>query len=246
MKIIGTAESLVEWPGHLSYVVFIAGCNFRCPFCYVPSLVFPEKYNQFKAISGKEILEQLKKRAKFIDAVCLTGGEPTTHLELHNFIKEIKNKIPEIKIRLETNGSNPKLIERLINEKLIDSIALDIKNSKFKYIATSGMKVNIEDISRAVRAVKSSNLDCEFRTTLVPGLHDAGDIKQIAGWLHEDMKKIKLYALQQFRTDLPKEETINPEFMKKKNFPLQELKKIKSEIEKTGYFEKVEVRGKAG
>lgn len=245
MKIIGTAESLVEWPKHLSFVIFIAGCNFRCPFCYVPSLVFPEKYNILKAISEKEIFQQVKKRAKFIDAVCITGGEPTIHIELYNFIKKFKNKIPEIKIRLETNGTNPKMIEGLIHEKLIDSIALDIKNSKIKYIATCGTKVNLEDISRTIRVVKNSNLDYEFRTTIVPGLHELGDIKQIADWLHEDNKKIKFYVLQQFRIDLPREETIDPEFMKKRNFPYHELGKIKVALEKTGYFEKVEVRGKS-
>lgn len=245
MKILGTKpDSMIEWPGHLSYVIFIAGCNFRCPFCYVTNLVFSEKYNNLRGISEKDVLEQIKKRSKFIDAVCLTGGEPTIHIELYNFIKEIKNKVPKIKIRLETNGSKPRLIERLIHENLIDSIAMDIKNSKIKYIATSGAKVNLEDIGRAIKLIKNSNLDYEFRTTLVPSLHELEDIKQIANWLHEDNKKVKLYVLQQFRIDLPKEETINPEFMKKKNFPYYELGKIKVELEKTGYFEKIKIRGK--
>lgn len=245
MKILGTKpDSMIEWPGHLSYVIFIAGCNFRCPWCYVPNLVFSEKYNNLKEISEKGVLEQIKKRSKFIDAVCLTGGEPTIHIELYNFIKEIK-KLGKIKIRLETNGSNPRLIERLIHGNLIDSIAMDIKNSKIKYIATSGAKVNLEDIDRTIKLIKNSNLDYEFRTTLVPGLHELEDIKQISNWLHEDNKKVKLYVLQQFRIDLPKERTINPEFMKKRNFPYFELKKIKKELEKTGYFGKIKIRGKS-
>ncbi len=246
MKIVGIQpNSLAEWPSHLSFVIFIAGCNFRCPFCYVPNLVFPEKYNNFKKIKEKEVLEQIKKRKEFIDAVCITGGEPTIHIELYNFIKEIKNKIPKIKIRLETNGSNPKLIGRLIYEKLIDSIAIDIKNSKLKYIITSGAKVNLEDISRSIKAVKSSNLDFEIRTTLIPGLHELKDIIQVGSWLFNlDSKKVELYILQQFRIDLPHEETLDPEFMKKRNFPYFELKKIKEELEKTGYFEKIKIRGK--
>lgn len=244
MKIIGTATSLIEFPGNLSYVIFTAGCNFKCQFCYVPHLVLAEKYEKEKGISENKILEEIEKRKKFIDAVCITGGEPTIHPELVNLLKSIKNISKNLKIRLETNGSNPKLIEQLSREKLIDSIAVDIKNSREKYSETSGVKVNLKDISRTIKIIKNSDLDYEFRTTLVPGLHKQEDIEKIADWLNEDRKKTKLYLLQQFRSDLPKEKILNQEFMKKGNFPCSELKIIQENLQESNLFEKVEIRGK--
>lgn len=256
MKILGIKESsLIEWPSHLSFVIFIAGCNFRCSFCYVSHIVLPERYEKAKEIKQEKILQDIKERASknFIDAVCITGGEPTIHSELFNFLEKIKEQNREIKIRLETNGSNPKLIEKLIKNKLIDSVAMDIKNTKEKYKETINSEINLEDIEKTIKLIKdsaiNSNLDYEFRTTLVPGLHEQEDIKKIAKWLNniEDKnKKIKLYVLQQFRTDLPQEQTLNPKFMKKGNYPFEKIKEIKEELEKLGWFERVEVRGEEG
>lgn len=249
MKILGIKESsLIEWPSRLSFVIFIAGCNFRCPFCYVPHLVLPERYNKVKEIKQEKVLQDIKERANknFIDAVCITGGEPTIHSELFNFLEKIKEQNPKIKIRLETNGSAPKLIEKLIKNKLIDSVAMDIKNTKEKYKETCGVDINIKDIEKTIKLIKNSSLDYEFRTTLVLGLHEQEDIKKIAKWLNSienKNKKIKLYVLQQFRSDLPSEQTIAPEFIKKGNYPIEKIKEIKKELEKTGWFEKVEVRG---
>ncbi len=241
MKILGSQESLIEFPGHLSYVIFIAGCNFRCPFCYVPHLVLPEKYEKQEGMEQEKILKEIKERKNFIDAVCITGGEPTIHPQLFAFLKKIKKL--NIKVRLETNGSNPEAIEKLMQENLIDSVALDIKNCREKYNKTCGAVVKIEDIEKTVEIIKNSNLDYELRTTLVPGFHNEDDIKKIARWLFKDKRKIKLYVLNQFRTDLPEEKTINPEFIKKGNYPYIKLEKIKTELEKTGYFEKIKIRG---
>lgn len=242
MKILGIKpDSLIEWPGQLSFVIFIAGCNFRCPFCYVPYLVLPEKYQQeeIKEISQEKILKQIQERAEFIDAICITGGEPTIHSELYDFIKNIK-EIVSIPIRLETNGTNPKLIEKLLQEKLIDSIALDIKNSREKYQETSCSDINLFDITKTISLIKEAEIDYEIRTTLVPGLHNKEDLLNIAEWLKD--KEIKNYVLQQFHVDLPGEQTLNPEFIKKGNYPSNELENIKNHLENLGYFEKVEVR----
>jgi len=237
MKIIGTKpESLVEWPSYLSYVIFLGDCNFCCGFCYVPHLVFSGK----TSLDEEEILRDIDRRKDFIDAVCITGGEPTVNDELYDFLKNIKKL--NLKIRIETNGSNPELIEKLIQDKLVDSIALDIKNSKEKYQETICSDINLFNISRTISLIKDSEIDYEFRTTLVPGLHTEEDILDIAEWLY-DFKKVKLYVLNQFRADLPNEETINTEFIKKGNYPEEELQKIRDKLEKLGYFEKIEVRG---
>jgi len=243
MKIVGANESLIEWKGHLSFVIFIAGCNFRCPGCYVPHLVLPELYEKgkVKEIKQEEVLEKIQERKNFIDAICITGGEPTVHPELYNFLQKINNINKDLKIRLETNGSNPKLIEKLIKSKLIDSIALDIKNSKEKYQETTNTKINIKDIESTLDALKKIE-DYEIRTTLVPGMHNLENIKKIAEWLKE--KGINKLVLQQFRSDLPNEQTLNLEFLKKGNFPAEKLKVIKAQLEKSGIFKEIEVRGK--
>lgn len=237
MKIAGVSESLAEWPGHFSYVIFISGCNFNCPWCYVPHLLNPEKTNN---ISEEEILERLQERKEFIDAVCISGGEPTIHKELFNFLKKIKNL--GFKIRIESNGSNPAVLEELIKSKLIDSLALDIKTSKEKYMIC-GLD-NIKKIEKSIEIAKSLE-DYELRTTLVPGIHDEQEILKIADWIADNSKeKIKLYVLQQFRADLPNESTLDRGFIEKGNFPIGELKRIKNSLEKRNVFEKVLIRSK--
>jgi len=235
MKILATQPcSLIEWKNHLSYVIFIAGCNFKCDFCYVPHLILPEKYENIKEISQDKILEEIKERASFgfIDAVSVSGGEPTTHLELADFLKKIKNL--GLKVRLETNGSNPQMLKQLIQNKLVDSVALDIKNSKEKYSVTTGTETNLENIEKTLDIIKE--IDYEVRTTLVPELHNIEDVTNIVTWLKE--KGIQNLVLQQFRSDLPNQQTINPEFMKKNNFPLNEMENMKKEIDFN-----IEIRG---
>jgi pyruvate formate lyase activating enzyme len=237
MKILATKpESLVEWPAHLSFVIFIAGCNFKCPFCYVPHLVKPELYSKINGISEQEILSQLEKRKDFIDAVCISGGEATIHSELPYFLKKIKAQAPNVKIRLETNGSNPEMLKELIGNKLIDSIALDIKNSREKYSQTTNTEANIESIEKTFDIIK--NFDYEARMTLVPDLHILEDIKQAAGWLKD--KGINKLVLQQFRSNLPSQQTLNPQFMTLPNFPLEEMHKITQEIRN---IINIEIRG---
>jgi len=242
MKILGTKqESLIEWPGKVSYVIFLGDCNFKCPFCYVPHLVFPEEKTE--EISQNKILKDIKERKDFIDAVCITGGEPTINPKLPDFLENIKNQNLGIKIRLETNGSNPDMLAELIENKLIDSIALDIKNCKEKYNETCGTEVNLQNIEKTIQLIKNSDIDYEFRTTLVPGLHTKEDIEKIANWLSNlNNKKIKLYVLNQFKTDLPREQLINPEFIKKGDYPQDKMENIKKHLESLNLFEKIEIR----
>jgi pyruvate formate lyase activating enzyme len=237
MKIISTKSSLIEWSGHLSYVIFIAGCNMQCPFCYVPHLINEQLYNNIKPIEQEKILQDLSERKGFVDAVCITGGEPTTHPELTNFLQKIKQQT-NLPIRLETNGTNPELIQQLIENKLIDSLALDIKNSKEKYSVTAGININLENIEKTLLLIKNSNLDHEIRTTLVPGLHELADIQNIVNWLKE--KQISKLVLQQFRTDLPNQQTLNPAFLEKGNYSQKEMENIKQHINISDF--KIELR----
>ncbi len=236
MKILTTKpESLIEWPGHLSFVIFIGGCNFKCPFCYVPHLVNPD---QMKGIKENEIINQINQRKQFIDAVCITGGEPTIHLELKDFLQKLKEQNQDLKIRLETNGSNPQMIRELIDNRLVDSIALDIKNSKEKYKETTNTDVNIESIEKTLDIIKT--VDYEVRMTLVPGLHSLESVKDAAKWLEN--KGIKKLVLQQFKSNLPNQQTLDPKFMKKPNYLLEDMEKIKNEIEKDNFI--LEIRDK--
>lgn len=238
MKIIATQpSSLIEWPGHLSYTIFIAGCNLLCPFCYVPHLILEESYKNIKEIEQEKILQDLAERTGFVDAVCITGGEPTMHPELLQFLQKIKQQT-NLPIRLETNGTNPNIIQQLIENKLIDSLALDIKNSKEKYQSTAGKEINLENIEKTINLIKDSNIGHEIRTTLVPELHELADIENIVNWLKE--KQINKLVLQQFRSDLPNQQTLNPAFLEKGNYPENEMKNIKEHLNK--YDLKVELR----
>lgn len=241
MKIISTQpSSLIEWPNHLSYVIFIAGCNLSCPFCYVPHLIREEAYNNIESIPQEKILRDLTERKGFVDAVCITGGEPTMHQELPQLLQTIKQQT-NLPIRLETNGTNPNIIQQLIENKLVDSIALDIKNSKEKYQETTNSQINFENIEKTIKIIKDSDIDYEFRTTLVPQLHTKEDIENILDWINNiGNKKVKLYILQQFRSDLPNQQTLNPAFLEKGNYPENEMKNIKEHINKSDL--KVELR----
>lgn len=187
--------SLNEWPGEICSVVFIAGCNFRCPFCYNRDLVLnPEK---LPVIEEKEILEHLKKQKDLLDGVMITGGEPLIQLkkDLIGFIKKIK--AIGLKVGIETNGSNPEAIEFLIKKRLIDYAAMDIKAplNQEKYNQLAGENVDLKKIKKSIKIIVDSGIDSEFRTTVVPGLLDKNDILEIV----KEIKGAKKYYLQKFQ-----------------------------------------------
>jgi pyruvate formate lyase activating enzyme len=238
MKIIGTEpNSSIEWPGKLSYVIFIAGCNFRCPMCSDRNLVLPEKYTDAPEIKQEDIVSELEERLRFIDAVCITGGEPTIHgSDLFSFLTKIRELNSHLLIRIETNGSNPSFLEKLIKNELIDSIAFDIKNPKRKYSEVCGVDFDADKITETLSLIKSTYKghllkDYELRTTLVPGVHELDDVVEIAGWIHytrppsSKKEKIPCYVLQQFRTDLPAQVTLDLEYLSRGNYPYKKCLK---------------------
>ncbi len=190
MQILGFQKlTLLDYPGYIASTIFTGGCNFRCPFCQNASLVNFEE----EEMEEKYIIDYLKERKKYIDAVCITGGEPTLQKDLIEFIKKIKDL--GYLVKLDTNGTNPNMIRELIDSKLVDYVAIDIKNSKDRYNETSGVKVNINDIEESINILLKNNIDYEFRTTVVFEFHNEKSFEDIGKWI----KGAKRFILQQFQ-----------------------------------------------
>ncbi|MDD2913075.1 MAG: anaerobic ribonucleoside-triphosphate reductase activating protein [Candidatus Pacebacteria bacterium] len=210
MKIGGLQKlTLIDYPGKPAATIFLAGCNFRCPFCYSKELVLPKEIENHPQILEKEVFDFLKERKGFIDGVIICGGEPSIHKELPQFIKKIKDL--GFLVKLDTNGSNPKMLRKLIEEKMVDYVAMDIKGAQKKYEKATGVNINIEDIKESVKILKEGKTDYEFRTTVVPKIHAKEDFLEIGKWIGGNDVK---YYLQNFRA----EKTINPQFEKTKPF----------------------------
>ena len=190
MKISGLQKlTLLDFPGKMACTVFTYGCNFRCPFCHNALLVTEENSDN---ISEDEFFAFLKKRQGILEGICISGGEPTLQKDLYGFIKKVRAL--GYAIKLDTNGSNPRLLETLLRENLIDYVAMDIKNSPEKYSLTCGCEVDISAIRESVSLLKESNIDYEFRTTTVREYHNEEDFQSIADWLRGDSR----YFLQRF------------------------------------------------
>ena len=205
MKIGGLQKlTLIDFPGKVACTVFVSGCNFRCPFCYSPELVLPEQIKNNPGISEKDF---------------------SCDKKLPGFIKKIKKMGPPaggFAVKLDTNGSNPEMLEKLIDKKLIDYVAMDIKGPKEKYGQIAGAKIDIEKIQKSINILKEGKVDYEFRSTIVPSLHMREDIIEMAKWI----KGARRYYLQAF---LP-EKNINPEFEKIKPYPRDFLLEIQKAI----------------
>ena len=183
--------TMVDYDGKMSATIFLGACNFRCPFCHNSSLVLDP--NDAEKVSFSEIYDYLKRRKGILEAVCITGGEPTLYPDLKEMIKKIKEL--GYLIKLDTNGTNPTIVKELYEEGLINYVAMDIKNSYTKYPITTGKKsIEKEPIEATIDFLINSGIDYEFRTTLVKELHTIDDMKEIALMI----KGAKRYYLQQF------------------------------------------------
>jgi pyruvate formate lyase activating enzyme len=184
--------TLLDYPGHLAATIFLGSCNMRCPFCHNASLV--TNPSSQPVIPAEEVLANLSRRKNILEGVCITGGEPTLNPGLCDFIKEIKAL--GFKVKLDTNGTNPAMLKRLTDEKLIDFVAMDIKNSREKYALTSGTpNINMLPIEESVSFLLSSPIEYEFRTTVVKELHSEEDMIAIGKWI----KDADAYYLQSFK-----------------------------------------------
>jgi len=219
--------TLIDYPGKIAATVFLSGCNFRCPWCYSSELVLPEKIKKQPSISKKEFFSFLNKRKGLLDAIVICGGEPTINNDLPDFIKEIK-KLGYL-VKLDTNGSNPKMLRQLISERLIDYVAMDIKLPKKRY---SELFLSIDDIQKSIDMLKKDNIDYEFRSTVLPDVHTKKDILSMAKWI----SGAKKYYLQNFKS----EKTIDPKFEQAKSYSEEDLNSIKQEI--IPFFETCDIR----
>ena len=190
MRIFGLEKlSLVDYGSYACAVVFTGGCNFRCPFCHNSGLVEQETNELLES----EVLDFLRKRYGLLDAVVVSGGEPTMQADLPDFLAKIKDI--GYKVKLDTNGTNPDMLNYVIHKGLVDYVAMDIKNSFENYPKTTGLKnLNTDNIKHSLEILNSSNIDYELRTTIVKELHQSDDIKAMA----KELKGAKKLYLQQF------------------------------------------------
>lgn len=193
MKIIGFQKTtLLDFPGKVAATIFTPGCNFRCPYCQNGDILTPGE--EIEPFTEEEVFSTLEKRKGVLDGVCITGGECTLQKDLPEFIKKVRTL--GLLVKLDTNGTNPKMIKDLLDEKLLDYIAMDIKQCKEKYNDVAVMKnFKIEDIEESVSLIINSGIDYEFRTTVASNLMSTEDFEKIGQWI----RGAKAYYLQQYK-----------------------------------------------
>ncbi len=192
MHIVGLQKmTLLDYPGKVACTVFFGGCNFRCPYCHNPDLVFTSSTES--DISEQEFFEFLSQRKGFLDGVCITGGEPMLERELVPFIQKIRER--GLLVKLDTNGSFPDRLKHLVENNLVDYVAMDIKNSKEHYGKTIGIpNYDITKVEQSVAILMEGRVPYEFRTTLVREYHTHSDIKAMGIWL----RGCRSYFIQTF------------------------------------------------
>ncbi len=180
--------SLIDYPGKMCAVIYTRGCNYRCPYCHNPELVWPERY--IPEISHDSVMAFLQKRQGLLDAVTISGGEPTLHKDLPEIIREIKDM--GFLVKLDTNGCNPAILNALLQKKLLDYVAIDIKAPFEKYSMLSGIEVDIDAIKESIQILLRGEVDYEFRTTVDRSMLDEDDLLKITALI----KGAKKYYLQ--------------------------------------------------
>ena len=221
--------TLLDYPNKVAATIFLFGCNFRCPYCHNPGLINKKDADKIKTYSEQEILDFLEERKNFLEGVCITGGEPTLSPELPEFLKKIKQL--DYKIKLDTNGSNPDMLKKLIDVGLVDYIAMDIKAPLDKYNEVVDAKCDIKKIKESINIIKEFP-EHEFRITMVPNLLTKKGLVEIGKML----KGSKAFFIQQFRA----QNCLNKDYNKKETYKKEQLEEFKQAIEP--YFEKVEIR----
>jgi pyruvate formate lyase activating enzyme len=221
--------SLIDFPTHLSCIVFTQGCSMRCPFCYNSQLIPFGKKTEQTSLEVDKFFQFLKTRVGKLTGVVITGGEPTVHSDLIDFITQIQNL--GFAVKLDTNGTNPARLEQILNTGLVDYVAMDIKQIMSKYTLASGYKGSIENIKTSIDLIRNSGVDYEFRTTVVPSIHATEDLIDISKWLEGS----KRYYLQPFQA----KDTVTEKRLNKlqSNFDLESIANLLKP-----YFQQVAVR----
>jgi pyruvate formate lyase activating enzyme len=174
--------TLVDFPGKVAAIVFTKGCLFRCPYCHNPDLVLPNRGEELPIVEVKDFLES---RKDFLDGICISGGEPTLHKDLPEFIAYIKEL--GYAVKLDTNGVTPRMVRELIDKKLVDYFAMDLKNTWDKYQTIAnlapGKQLFIENCKETFKIIQEASVPHEWRTTVLPGIHTEEDFIEMASWL---------------------------------------------------------------
>ncbi|NQU04441.1 MAG: anaerobic ribonucleoside-triphosphate reductase activating protein [Syntrophaceae bacterium] len=220
--------SLIDYPGKICAVVFTQGCNFRCPYCHNPELADPRLYGT--CIPEEELFHFLAKRQGKLDAVTITGGEPTIHSDLIEFVES--TRAMDFLIKIDTNGSHPEVIERLIGSNLIDYIAMDVKAPLERYAEITESRINPANIEKSIRLIMNSAIDYEFRTTIARSLLCEKDLLKIG----EAIKGAGKLFLQRF---VPSK-TLDKSFAMEKTYSDEEFEGLKELLK--GYVDNVAVR----
>lgn len=191
MRIGGLQKmTLLDYPGKVACTVFLTGCNLRCPYCHNPSLVLPGCAGQ--ELPMEDLLDFLKTRINKLDGVCVTGGEPTIQEKLPEFLEQLHRL--GFLVKLDTNGTNPKMLEALLDAGLLDYVAMDIKNSPGLYKKTCGGRTIFEAVEKSAGLLLKGAVDYEFRTTVCAPLHTPESLADIGRWLRGSRR----YFLQPF------------------------------------------------
>lgn len=228
MQICGFMKTtLLDYPEHVAATVFTGGCNFRCPFCHNGDLV---QHSTTSQIPEQEVLSYLAKRRNMLDGVCVTGGEPTLKQDLASFLRKIKEL--GLLVKLDTNGYRPEVLQELLDEQLLDYVAMDIKNCPNKYAMTAGVAdFDLSPVQQSIHMLMTGEVPYEFRTTVVRQLHERKDFIEIGTWI----RGAKAYYLQSYQEN---EHVISPGF---DAYSKEELLEIKESL--LPYIPAVELRG---
>ena len=213
--------SFLDYPGNTAAVVFFSGCQFRCPFCHNPELVLPGAANE--QIDTGRILADLEHRVPFLDGVCITGGEPTLQSGLLPFLGEIHSL--GLKVKLDTNGARPDILEQILSEKLADYAAMDLKAPEATYPQACGRDGDeslLPLVQKSIALLLRGSIPFEFRTTLVPGLHSIED----APLLGRMAEGAPLFVLQNFRPG----HTLDPDFSSLTPFSMEFLEEFRAAL----------------
>lgn len=220
--------TLLDYPGHVAATVFTGGCNFRCPFCHNADLVLHPETQPL--IPQEEVLAYLRKRRGILEGVCITGGEPTLQHDLSEFIGSIREM--GYLVKLDTNGYRPEVLRMLLENEMLDYVAMDIKASPSGYQKAAGIpQLDFSLIEESIALLKDCGIPCEFRTTVVQGLHTVEEFDSIGQLL----AGCRAYYLQTFREN---ENVIQEGFSA---FPRDVMEEIAERAGK--YMDKVELRG---
>lgn len=213
--------SFSDWRGKLCSVIFLPRCNFRCPYCHNHPLVFhPEQY---PTIPLKDILARLHTFRNWIDGVCITGGEPTLHADLPLLVREIKRH--GFLVKLDTNGSNPLMLENLVESGEVDFVSMDVKAPliPFSYSRSTGLPANLRPLQESIGILKRGKVEYEFRMTVVPKLHGEEDIRALG----EHLRAGQRLVLQNFNPENP----FDPSLRNTVPYDPKALKKIEKEVQ---------------